>query len=114
MKHKMPAAMLAGALVATSPAALPSTAAAQAYPSRPLTLIVPFPPGGGVDAIARIVAEKLSASLGQQVIIDQSRRRRRRDRHAPRGPSGARRLHHRHDPHRHNGDQSDALCQSGL
>jgi tripartite-type tricarboxylate transporter receptor subunit TctC len=43
---------------------------AQTYPTRPLTLIVPFPAGGGVDAIARIVAEKLAAGLGQQVIID--------------------------------------------
>jgi tripartite-type tricarboxylate transporter receptor subunit TctC len=43
---------------------------AQTYPSHPITLIVPFPAGGGVDAVARIVAEKLSAALGQQVIID--------------------------------------------
>ncbi len=47
-----------------------SFAAAQIYPSRPVTLIVPFPAGGGVDAVARIVAEKLSVGLGQQVIID--------------------------------------------
>jgi tripartite-type tricarboxylate transporter receptor subunit TctC len=47
-----------------------SGAAAQPYPSRPVTLIVPFPAGGGVDAVARIVAEKLGAGLGQQVIID--------------------------------------------
>ena len=46
------------------------SAGAQSYPSRPVTLIVPFPPGGGVDAVARIVAEKLSSGLGQQVIID--------------------------------------------
>jgi len=44
--------------------------AAQDYPNRPITLIVPFPAGGGVDVIGRIVAEKLSASLGQPVIID--------------------------------------------
>ncbi len=43
---------------------------AQTYPSRPITLIVPFPAGGGVDAVARIVAEKLAAGLRQQVIID--------------------------------------------
>ena len=44
--------------------------AAQTYPARPITLIVPYPPGGGVDAMARIVADKLSAGLGQQVIVD--------------------------------------------
>ena len=46
------------------------TGVAQTYPSRPITLIVPFPAGGGVDAVARIVAEKLAAGLRQQVVID--------------------------------------------
>src|SRR6266852_7680158 len=46
------------------------TGVVQSYPSRPITLIVPFPAGGGVDAVARIVAEKLASGLGQQVIID--------------------------------------------
>jgi tripartite-type tricarboxylate transporter receptor subunit TctC len=45
-------------------------AKAQDYPNRSITLIVPYPPGGGVDAMARIVAEKLSASLGAQVVVD--------------------------------------------
>ena len=45
-------------------------ARAQDYPTRPVTLIVPYPPGGGVDAMARIVGEKLTAALGQQVIVD--------------------------------------------
>src|SRR5712675_3798545 len=58
----------AGALLALLLAGLP--VAAQPYPSRPITLIVPFPAGGGVDAVARIVAQKLSAALGQQVVID--------------------------------------------
>jgi tripartite-type tricarboxylate transporter receptor subunit TctC len=40
------------------------------YPSRQITLIVPFPPAGGVDAMARIVAEKLSVALVQQVVVD--------------------------------------------
>jgi tripartite-type tricarboxylate transporter receptor subunit TctC len=52
-------------------AALQIPAAAQEkYPARPITLIVPFPAGGGVDAVGRIVADKLSAALGQQVIVD--------------------------------------------
>ncbi len=45
-------------------------ASAQDYPSRTVTLVVPYPPGGGVDAMARLVAEKLSAGLGAQVIVD--------------------------------------------
>jgi tripartite-type tricarboxylate transporter receptor subunit TctC len=47
-----------------------SLAHAQPYPTRTVTLVVPYPPGGGVDAMARIVADKLSAALGQQVIVD--------------------------------------------
>jgi tripartite-type tricarboxylate transporter receptor subunit TctC len=43
---------------------------AQDYPTRTITLVVPYPPAGGVDAMARIVAEKLSAGLGQQVVVD--------------------------------------------
>jgi tripartite-type tricarboxylate transporter receptor subunit TctC len=46
------------------------TAAAQDYPARPVTLIVPFPAGGGVDAVARIVADKLSHALGVPIVID--------------------------------------------
>jgi len=44
--------------------------AQQDYPNRPITMIVPFPAGGGVDVIGRIVAEKLAAALGQPVVID--------------------------------------------
>jgi len=47
-----------------------SAAVAQDYPTRTVTLVVPYPPGGGVDAMARVVAEKLSHALGQQVIVD--------------------------------------------
>src|SRR5437879_11495588 len=45
-------------------------ASAQAYPARPLRFIVPFPPGGGVDMVARAVGEKLSPRLAQPVIIE--------------------------------------------
>src|SRR3954452_9519669 len=50
--------------------ALSSTAAAQEYPSRPITLVVPYAAGGGNDVMARIVAEKMSKTLGQQIVIE--------------------------------------------
>jgi tripartite-type tricarboxylate transporter receptor subunit TctC len=41
-----------------------------AFPSKPLTLIVPYPPGGGTDALARVIGPRLSEALGQPVVID--------------------------------------------
>src|SRR4051812_4643375 len=43
---------------------------AQTYPSRPITLIVPFPPGGSTDAAARIMAERMRVQLGQPIVIE--------------------------------------------
>jgi tripartite-type tricarboxylate transporter receptor subunit TctC len=43
---------------------------AQAYPSRPITLVVPFPPGGPLDTVARIVADSMRGPLGQPVVIE--------------------------------------------
>ena len=45
-------------------------ALAQSFPDRPVTIVVPFPPGGGTDAGARLIAQKLSTRWGQSVIID--------------------------------------------
>lgn len=45
-------------------------AESRAYPTKPIRLVLPFPPGGGVDVVARIMAPKLSETLGQQVIVD--------------------------------------------
>jgi len=50
--------------------ALPGLACAQAYPSRPITLIVPFPAGGPVDTLARFLAERTRAALGQPLVIE--------------------------------------------
>lgn len=59
-----------GAGVAAAACALPFAANAQAFPSRPITLVVPFPAGGSVDLIARLYAEPLAKALGTSVVVD--------------------------------------------
>jgi len=49
---------------------LAGTAFADTYPSRPIRMIVPFPPGGTLDTVARLLAQKLSEQMGQQLIVD--------------------------------------------
>ena len=51
-------------------ALMPCAAPAQTYPTRPVTLIVPFPAGGATDAIARILQDSMSEALGQQIVIE--------------------------------------------
>src|ERR1700694_2112100 len=48
----------------------PYPAAAQSYPNKPIKLVVPFPAGGTVDTVGRVVAPPLSAHLGQSVVVD--------------------------------------------
>ena len=67
----MRAAVLScAAVAAASLCAQLCPAIAQDYPTRPITLIVPYPAGGGVDTMGRLVGQKLSAALGQQVVIE--------------------------------------------
>jgi tripartite-type tricarboxylate transporter receptor subunit TctC len=76
------------------------SAGAQSYPSRPITMIAPFPAGGPSDALARILSEPMRAALGQPVVIENV---------AGAGGNigvgrlalGARRLHRRHRPMEH-------------
>jgi tripartite-type tricarboxylate transporter receptor subunit TctC len=57
-------------LAATATVALPYAARAQSYPSRPVRIMVGFPPGGGVDVVARIIAESLSSRFRQQFVVE--------------------------------------------
>ncbi len=58
--------LLASAVLAL----VPPLASAQAYPTRPIKIIVPAPPGGAIDIIARVVGEKIGTAMGQPVIVD--------------------------------------------
>jgi tripartite-type tricarboxylate transporter receptor subunit TctC len=62
------AGLAASAVIAGLPSVDP--ARAQDYPTRPITMIVPYPAGGGVDAMGRLVGQKLSVALGQQVVME--------------------------------------------
>jgi tripartite-type tricarboxylate transporter receptor subunit TctC len=65
MKHARAIALTFIAAWALTPAA-----SAQTYPNRPITLVVPFPAGGATDAIARMIQDSMSETLGQQVVIE--------------------------------------------
>src|SRR5687767_1338934 len=58
----------AGAVLATP--MLPGSALAQAYPARPVRVIVPFAPGGTVDVFARVTTQKLTEQLGKQFYVE--------------------------------------------
>ena len=64
--------VLASALAAAALAfgALVAPAAAQGFPSKPVKLVIPFPPGGSLDNVGRLLAQKLSEAWGQQVVIE--------------------------------------------
>jgi tripartite-type tricarboxylate transporter receptor subunit TctC len=58
------------ALACAAAVLTPAAASAQAYPSRPITIIAPFPAGGSLDLIARVLAEPMRVTLGQPVIVE--------------------------------------------
>lgn len=62
--------LLKALAVSASLALVPTLASAQAYPTRAIKIIVPAPPGGAIDTLARVIGDKLAASLGQPVIVD--------------------------------------------
>ena len=62
--------LLAAILGALASIAFAQSAGSRAFPERPVRLIVPYPPGGGSDVIARVLAPRMSEGLGQQVVID--------------------------------------------
>lgn len=68
MKKWLIRALAATGLAAVLP--LPLTAAAQAYPARPVRIIVPYVPGGTVDLVARVLAQQLSDQMGQAFLVD--------------------------------------------
>ena len=93
---------------------LPAAALAQDYPNRPITLIVPYSAGGGNDLMARTAAEKMSKTLGQQIVIENRGGAGGSIATRQIAKSGARRLHARARRHRHARHQSDALRQCRL
>jgi tripartite-type tricarboxylate transporter receptor subunit TctC len=64
------AAALVGGLIAATAASLTAHAQQTAYPSKPMRFIVPYPPGGTTDTVARGIAAKLTDKFGQQVVVD--------------------------------------------
>lgn len=57
-------------LAATGVVAAPAVVKAQAFPSRPIRLIAPYPPGGGIDTVSRLIAGPMVGRLGQQVVVE--------------------------------------------
>ncbi len=74
---KLPACAIAVAIAAvgagvalTARAQTTSTGSGQAYPAKPVRMIVPFPAGGATDIVARLLAQKLTETFGHQVLVD--------------------------------------------
>ena len=99
----------AGALGLASLA--PSLSAQGGYPNKTIKIIAPVQPGGGVDLVARTIADRLGRALGQSIVVENHERRRRRRGLARDRARGARRLHadgglRRHARHQSGGAQA--------
>src|SRR5687767_3802264 len=70
LKLRTITAAAALALSALAAAQTTSTGSGQAFPTKPVRIIVPFPPGGGTDVVSRLLGQKLGEAWGQQVVID--------------------------------------------
>src|SRR5690606_90494 len=70
VKEMLRRTVIAAALAAVSLGIAAPALAQQDYPNKVVTLVVPFPPGGGVDTLARLMAERLTVGLGQPVVVD--------------------------------------------
>src|SRR5204862_2749477 len=65
-----PTSFLLALLAVLAAASVAAPALAQSYPSKAIRLVSPFPPGGSVDVVGRLLAAKLSERLGQQTVVD--------------------------------------------
>ena len=69
-RRRLLATLGAGAAASLLPCAAPTAWAQPAYPTKPITMLVPFPPGGPTDLVARVLAKQMSDQLGQNIVID--------------------------------------------
>lgn len=68
---RMPWMFLLARVIAMAVLVVPSAAGfAQDYPNKPIRLVVPYPPGSGTDIVGRLLAQRMSENLGQQVYVD--------------------------------------------
>lgn len=70
MRHRIKIGLKSALLALALACAGPGSALAQAWPAKPIRLIVPYPPGGSSDVVGRMIADRISGPLGQQVVVE--------------------------------------------